>query len=305
MARILITGASGLLGINIALQLSGKHQVTGVVYSQKLEGVPFNPVQADLSEPMEVASVVKQVSPELIINCAAMADVDACENSPEDAVRINTLLPEQLAILAQKTDMKFLHISTDAVFDGIEGGYVEDDLPNPLSVYARSKHEAEIAVQLAYPHALIARVNFYGFSLTGKRSLAEFFLYNLAAGSTMKGFTDVHFCPLLVQDLGEILVRMIEASSAGIYHVVSPEGISKYDFGVQIAQAFDLNEKLISPSSIADSNLQAQRSPNLTLRIDKLIHDLGITPPSQAQGIQRFRNLYKQGYPQKLKTYLA
>lgn len=305
MAHILITGASGLLGINLALQLSGQHRVTGVVYSQELEGVSFGTLQADLSEPMEVSSVVKQVSPDLIINCAAMADLDACENSPEYAVRINTLLPEQLAIFARKTDMKFLHISTDAVFDGIKGGYTEDDLPNPLSVYARSKHEAEIAVKRAYPNALIARVNFYGFSLTGKRSLAEFFLYNLAAGSSMKGFTDVQFCPLLVQDLGEILDRMIEASFSGIYHVVSPEEISKYDFGVQIAKAFDLNEKLISPSSIAESNLQAQRSPNLTLRIDKLIHDLSITPPSQAQGIQRFRNLYKQGYPQKLMTYLA
>jgi dTDP-4-dehydrorhamnose reductase len=305
VTRILITGASGLLGINVALQLSGKHQVTGVVYSQELKDVPFDTLQADLSEPIEVSGLVNEVSPELIINCAAMADLDACENSPEDAVRINTLLPEQLATLAKKAGMKFLHISTDAVFDGIKGGYTEDDIPNPVSVYARSKYEAEIAVQRTYPNALIARVNFYGFSLTGKRSLAEFFLYNLVAGSTMKGFTDVHFCPLLVQDLGEILVRMIEASFAGIYHVVSPEGISKHDFGVQIAKAFDLNEKLILPSSIADSNLKAPRSPNLTLRIDKLIHDLGITPPSQAQGIQRFRNLYKQGYPQKLKTYLA
>jgi len=305
VARILITGASGLLGINLALQFSQKHQVMGVVYSQELKGVPFDTLQADLSEPIEVSSVVNEVSPEVIINCAAMADLDACENSPQDAVRINTLLPEQLATLAQKAGMKLLHISTDAVFDGKKGSYTEDDLPNPLSIYARSKHEAEIATQRAYPNTLIARVNFYGFSLTGKRSLAEFFLYNLAAGSSIKGFTDVHFCPLLVQHLGEILNRMIEASFSGIYHVVSPEEISKYDFGVQIARAFGLNEKLISPSSITDSHLKAQRAPNLTLRIDKLIHDLGITPPSQSQGIQRFSSLYKQDYPQKLKTYLA
>ena len=147
------------------------------------------------------------------------------------AQQINAEMPGSIAVLCKKKGIQLTHISTDAVFDGKMGDYTEEDPPNPLSVYARTKLEGERTVAAEYPNAIIARVNFYGFSLSGKRSLAEFFLNNLIDKKQVNGFVDVMFSPLYVTDLVDTLVKMIEKELSGLYHVVSPESLSKYAFG--------------------------------------------------------------------------
>jgi dTDP-4-dehydrorhamnose reductase len=193
-----------------------------------------------------------------------------------------------------------VHISTDSVFDGLRGDYSEQDLPNPVGVYSRTKLEGELAVAQADPSAIIARVNLFGWSLTGVRSLAEFFFNNLSHGRQVMGFTDVFFCPLLTNHLADILVGMLEKNLNGLYHVVSPECLSKYEFGMRLAQRFNLDKGLINPTSIANSGLKATRSPNLSLRSDKLAHALGESLPRLSTGLDKFYALYKQGYPQML-----
>ena len=93
---------------------------------------------------------------------------------------------------------------------------------------------------------------------------------------------------------------MLESGLSGLYHVLSRDSMSKYEFGVAIARRFGLNEDLIEPKSVLNSNLKAVRSPNLTLKIDKLIHDLVEIPPNISTGIDHFYELYQQGYPQQL-----
>jgi dTDP-4-dehydrorhamnose reductase len=305
MTRILITGASGLLGLNLALYVASHENVFGTVYSHELKNVPFKVIQVDLQDPREIRDCIDEAEPEVIINCAAMANLEACEKEPESAELLNVALPIALAEITQKRKIKLVQISTDAVFDGQRGNYIEEDQPNPLSVYARTKWESEKAVKKTNPDSLIVRVNFYGYSLLGKRSLAEFFLYNLAAGTRVFGFRDVKFCPLLVQDLAPILFEMIKNNLKGIYHIVSPESLSKYDFGVRIANLFDLNEKLVEAVDVNRGGLIASRSPNLTLRIDKLIRDLGKKPPRQKAGLLKFHQLYKEGFPEKMKSFLS
>lgn len=304
MKRILITGASGLLGLNLALQASETTPVVGIVYSNKLVNVPFQVVQADLKDKREVLACIDDSKPDLIINCAALANLEACESDPQSAEILNASLPEWLAMVAKEKSIQLLHISTDAVFDGQKGNYSEEDLPHPLSVYAQTKFDGEKAVAQINPQALIVRVNFYGFSLMGKRSLAEFFLYNLAAGTRVFGFSDVFFCPLLVQDLGVILLEMVKKNFSGLYHVVSPQALSKYDFGVRIAKLFGLNEELVESVSVSQGGLTARRSLNLTLKIDKLKRDLGLPIPDQQTGMRNFKKLFDDGYPEKLRSFL-
>jgi dTDP-4-dehydrorhamnose reductase len=305
MTRFLITGISGLLGLNLALCAASDEIVFGTVYSHELKNVPFIVNQVDLRDSREIRDCVEDADPEVIINCAAMANLDACEKEPETAELLNTNLPIALAEIAKKRNIKLLHISTDAVFDGQRGSYVEEDLPNPLSVYGHTKLEAEKGVMSVNPDSLIVRVNFYGYSLLGKRSLAEFFLYNLAAGTRVFGFSDVHFCPLLVQDLASILFAMIKKNLKGTYHVVSPESLTKHDFGVKIAHLFDLNENLVEAVNVGEGGLSAQRSPNLTLRIDKLLRDLGQNPPGQDESLLKFHQLFEEGFPEKLRAFIS
>ncbi len=232
-----------------------------------------------------------------------MANIDQAETQPELAQRINAELPGEIAGEMRKTGGMMVHISTDSVFDGQRGNYTETDEPNPINVYARTKLAGEQAVLQANPDAIVARVNFYGWSLSGKRSLAEIFFNNLSAGKRMYGFTDVYFCPLQVNILGEILLEMAERQLKGLFHVVSSEALTKYDFGVRVAHLFGLDKSLIQPVSWQEAGLQAARSPKLTLNSDKLAGALGRVLPAQEPGLRRFLSLYREGVQAQIRSY--
>jgi dTDP-4-dehydrorhamnose reductase len=298
--RILITGASGLLGLNLALETSAAHQVYAQAHSRPLHAESFTTVQLDLLAPGEVQRLLDLAQPDWVIHCAALADIDACERDPQQARQLNSEIPRLLARYVARGGARLLHVSTDAVFDGVSGGYTEEDEPHPLSVYARTKLDGERAVAEEDPQALIARVNLFGWSLSGHRSLAEFFFNKLNAGERCKGFTDVLFCPMLANDLGLLFLKMLEAGLSGLYHAVGSECISKYDFGCRIARIFGFDESLVVPTRIADSGLLAARSPNLTLSTTKLSRALGSPLPGVSTGLAKFYTQYQQGYAQKL-----
>jgi dTDP-4-dehydrorhamnose reductase len=304
MKRLLITGASGLLGLNLALAACDQgYTVTGVVHDHRLKGTPFEVCVCDLAHPAGISKLIEEADPDVIVHCAAVANLEAAEAAPQLAQRLNAEIPGQLARTAATHGIRFVHISTDAVFDGARGGYSEEDTPNPLSVYGRSKLAGEQAVAAADPDALITRVNFYGWSLSGQRSLAEWFLNSLSKRQAVNGFIDVYFCSLLVNDLAALLLKMISRGVSGIYHVVNRDCISKYAFGVALARQFGLDESLISPVSVHNSGLVAQRSPNLTLRTGKLTSLLGDVLPDQTECLQRFYQLYQQGFPARIRAY--
>lgn len=295
--RILVTGASGLLGINLALEASREHSVVGLVKDNRLKTNVFSVIQGDLLVPGTAERLLDDIQPDWVIHCAALANLDACEADPVRAQQLNSEVPRKLAQLVARSGARLLHVSTDAVFDGQRGDYTEEDRPNPIGVYSRTKLEGEQAVLEANVKAIVARVNLFGYSLGGKRSLSEFFLNNLQAGKTCLGFTDVHFCPLLANDLGLIFLRMLELGLSGLYHVVSSECLSKYEFGLRIARRFGLDEDLIQPTTVTRAGLRAARSPNLSLRADKLTQALGAPPPTVDAGLERLYQLYQADYP--------
>lgn len=301
MKRLLVTGASGLLGLHLALHEKERRAVCGVVNRQALAEPPFQVVQADLTEEGTAEKIIEQFKPDLMVHCAAMADIDACEKNPEKAAVVNGEVPGRLARLAGESGFQFIHISTDAVFDGERGDYSESDAVNPLSVYAATKLAGEQSVTAENPQALIARVNFYGWSLSGRRSLAEFFYNNLKEGRQVNGFTDVFFCPLMVADLCDILMEMAAVGLSGLYHVVSPQAVAKYEFGRRIAGLFGFDPDLVRPISVNESGLAARRSPRLTLLPDKLQKDLRIELPDQNAGLARFFSEYEAGVPAMLR----
>lgn len=301
--KILVTGASGLLGLNLSLGMIGTHTIVGVDRS-KLAGTPFELIKADLLEPGACSRLIDEVHPDAVIHTAANANVDACESDPPGARRLNAEFPGQLAELCAMRGVRMVHISTDAVFDGTkDSAYTEEDNPNPLSVYARTKLDGERAVLSVNPDAIVARVNFFGWSLSGTRSLAEFFYGNLSREHRVSGFIDVWFCPLFVGDLADTLVRMLVKGLSGLYHVVGSEALTKYDFGVKIARQFGFDEGLIRPISVEESGLTARRSRKLRLSVHKLSTDLGMEFPSVSTGIEKFYTQYQQGYPQKMRSY--
>ena len=289
-----------MLGLNLALEAAKQHTVFGTVNSHPIKTKAFEVLRVNLLDPDEMDRVVTYANPDWVIHCAALANLEACEANPALAKQLNTDLPEKLATIVARGGARLLHVSTDAVFDGQRGNYTEDDQPEPLSVYARTKFDGEKVVAAVKPEAIVARVNLFGWSLSGKRSLAEFFYNNLVAGKQVMGFTDVYFCPLLANDLAKIFIEMLTAGLQGLYHVVSSDCISKYEFGLKLSRQFDLDWKLISPTSVTEGGLKAIRSPNLTLKSDKLAKAIHNPLPGLSTGMKRFYTLYQQGYPQKL-----
>ena len=301
--RILVTGASGLLGLNLSLGMIETHTIVGVDRS-KLTDTPFELVQADLLQAGACSRLIDQICPDAVIHTAALANLEACEENPQEAQHLNADLPGDLAEVCEKRDVQLIHISTDSVFDGTkEGIYAESDTPSPPGVYSATKLQGEQNVLSAHPKAAVARVNFFGWSLSGNRSLSEFFYNKLSAGQKCNGFSDVYFCTMFVGDLAETLVRMLEKSLSGLYHTVGSEAITKYEFGVRIARQFGFDERLIRPISVEESGLTAKRSHNLRLSVHKLSTDLGIDIPGVSTGIEKFYTQLQQGYPQKMRSY--
>jgi dTDP-4-dehydrorhamnose reductase len=301
--RILVTGASGLLGLNFGLQMVTAHEIIGVDRS-KLAGTPFRLIKADLLDPDVEHRILDEVRPDAVIHTAANANVDSCESDPAGARQLNSDLPGELAKSCAERGIRMIHISTDAVFDGTKDGiYTESDIPNPMGVYTQTKLDGEKAVLATMPDAAVARVNFFGWSLSGTRSLSEFFFNNLSAGRHCNGFTDVYFCPMFVGDLAETLIKMLAHKLSGIYHVTGSEVLSKYDFGLLIARKFGFDKSLVIPISVEESGLKAKRSHNLRMSIHKLSTDLGEEIPIVSTGIDEFYTQYQQGYPQKMRSY--
>ena len=301
--RLLITGASGLLGINLAMEATREHEVIGVDRG-KLKSAPFQVLRADILKMDEINSTLDATNPNWMVNCAALANLEKCEADPLQARNLNTDLPGELATVCAKRNIHFVHISTDSVFDGTrEGAYTEEDEPSPPGVYSQTKLDGERVVEQANPQAIIARVNFYGWSLGARRSLAEFFVNNLSEGKNVNGFTDVIFCPIWVNHLSHLLIEMLKKDLHGLYHVVGARAMSKYQFGVEVARTFGLRENLISPQSVERSGLTAKRSHNLWLSTHKLSTDLEHEIPRFSTGLDGFYTQFQQSYPQKIRGY--
>ena len=196
----------------------------------------------------------------MILHCAALANLDQAEPNPELAQRINAEVPGELAASRRpgwSSDGPHFHrcgFRRDRA-----GNYSETDEPHPINVYARTKLAGEQAVLAANPDAIVARVNFYGWSSgrtaqPGRDYSSTTFL--LASGCS--GFTDVFFCPLQVNVLGEILLKMAAAQAERDLSCGQPRSLSKYDFGCRIARQFGLDEGLIQPVSWEEAGLEGR-----------------------------------------------
>ena len=301
--KLLITGVSGLLGINLAMEAMGEHDVVGVDRG-KLKSAPFRVFNIDLLVREALDAILDKTQPDWLVNCAALTNLEVCEQHPEEARLVNVDVPAQLANATVERGIRFVHISTDAVFDGEKkDAYTEEDTPNPPGVYSQTKLDSEHAVLSINPEAIVARVNFFGWSLSNSHSLSEFFFNSLSEGKNVNGFTDIIFCPILVNATARLLLEMLAKNLSGLYHVVGPQAMSKYQFGVEIARAFGLREGLISPRSVLQSSLTAKRSPNLWLSTHKLSTDLGHKIPSFSTSLGEFYTQFQQGYPQKIRSY--
>jgi dTDP-4-dehydrorhamnose reductase len=191
------------------------------------------------------------------------------------------------------------------VFDGARGNYSESDTPAPVNVYARTKLQGEKEVLRQIPAAAIARVNLYGWNAQNKNSLAEWILKQLTDGKIVPGFSDVSFCPMLANDLAEILLAMLDRKLSGLYHVVGSEAITKYEFARRVASAFSFDPEQVVAARMVDANLKAPRPRNTSLNTEKISTALIHSMPSVDAGLRKFVELRESGFADRIKSHLT
>lgn len=289
----LVTGSTGLLGANAMLDLAATESVVGVARTLP-NGTGTGRFEVDLASATQRDGLVERSGARVVLHTAAVSSIEACESDPAFARQLNVDAAADLARQAAGASVAFVHISTDAVFDGRRGGYSEDDPPSPATVYGRTKRDAEIAVLDANPAALVARVNFYGWSPSGTRSLAEYFHGRLSAGLQAPGFQDVVVSTLYVRTLIDRLRRLVARDATGLVHVVNDEPISKYEFGRSLAQAFGYDPALVIAARSSD-HLSVARGAHLDLDTSRLRRLLGGLSTDQASGFDALAVDYRGG----------
>jgi dTDP-4-dehydrorhamnose reductase len=219
----------------------------------------------NLEDVNRLAIQLDEIAPDLVVHTAGLTSVDRCEEDPVGARHANAVLARNVAEATASRHIKLVHISTDHLFAGTRSGYREDDTPEPLNEYARSKLLAEEWVVQADPGALIVRTNFFGWSHAGRQSFSDWIIYSLRAGKTITLFDDVYFTPILADTLATVSHRLVEHASGGIFNLVGDERVSKYEFAVRLAQAFDLPGTLIQRGKIRGAGLYAKRPSDMSL----------------------------------------
>ncbi len=270
MKNILITGGSGLLATNWAQIQRSNYNITLGLHNRiiSLEGVNIQKIYLDSIEDFEL-DIIK-VNPDIIIHTAALSNVEQCEKNEHLANHINVKITENIAYLCKKYDIKLVHISTDHLFKGDQSLLVETSSPSPLNVYARTKAEAELKALTICPNSLIIRTNFFGWGPIYKHSFSDTIIKTLNNGSIISLFNDVFYTPILISELVKIVHKLLEINESGIFHVFGKEKISKYDFGIKLANIFNLNSSLIKPISIKERIDLVKRPSDMSLANSRL-----------------------------------
>lgn len=300
VTTILITGSNGLLGQKLVYNLLGRNRSGAqfnIIATSKgdnrlriQDGYVYQSL--DITDEQEVKQVFAKYTPDVVINTAAMTNVDACENNRDQAKQLNVdavgyQVKALEALRSADYDPHYIHLSTDFIFDGENGPYGEDDTPNPLSWYAQTKLDAEKVVEAsALRWAILRTIIVYGVADFMSRSNVVLWAREaLSKGQKINVVDDQFRSPTLAEDLAEGCVLCAEKGAQGIYHVSGKDVMSILELVHAVADFWQLDKTLITPVKSSTINQPAKRPPRTGFIIDKAQQTFGYTPRSFREGL--------------------
>ncbi|MBM4174855.1 MAG: SDR family oxidoreductase [Ignavibacteria bacterium] len=288
--RILIVGCNGLLGQALVESLSRANNdelLLASVEDNFVGNSNFPYVQLDISKRNEAKKVVLDFFPDIVINAAAYTNVDGCEDNKELAWNINVNGAKYLVEGCRVVDAKLIHLSTDFIFDGINGPYSELDKPNPISYYGRTKLGSENEIKIGGIPFTIVRTNvIYGIQKGIKKDFVQWVVENLREEKKINVVTDQMNNPAFVNDLADGIILTIDKKKPGIFNIGGIELISRYDFAGKIAEVFDLDKNLINPILTSQLNQKAKRPLKGGLIILKAQSELNFKPHTLKENLK-------------------
>ncbi len=278
---LLVTGASGFLGWHICNAATQAWRV--VACYNATQPAAMNAVELrclDLCDSRSVSACFDRVKPDAVIHAAALSQPNACEVDPGQSQSVNVDATRQLAELCRHADIPLVFTSSDLVFDGQSPPYREDDATSPIAVYGRHKVLAEQAVLGLVPKGIVCRMPLMFGDRDGEpASFMGPWLRMLRDGGGLTLFVDEVRTPVSGHSAATGILLVLAAGARGIFHMGGSESISRYDFGVKLAEAFDLPSDSIRKAALADITMAAPRSPDVSLDSQKSFA-LGYAPGS-------------------------
>jgi dTDP-4-dehydrorhamnose reductase len=284
MKRILVTGASGLVGSYFCRLL----QEFDAYFLNHSGVVSEKSLVANLSDGESFLRTLKAIRPDIIVHLAAMTNVDKCEVEKEEADRVNHIPLKYLSRYLDENNSCFaLYVSTDYIFDGLSGSYNESDVPMPVNWYGTTKLHGETEISLSRStNWCIARTSTpYGIH-DKKESFPLFVIKNLSSGKEVAAVTDQITSPTHTGNLANMLLEILERKMTGIIHVAGGSKLSRYEQAVMIARIFGLDDTLIKPVAIKDIKWKAPRPQNSSLSISKATDTLINKPIEYEKGLR-------------------
>lgn len=290
--KALILGANGLLGQYLVRVFADDYEVLAVARQSAPRdpraGVHYQ--SCDIADRAEIKKLVKNFIPNYILNAAAFTDVDGSETQREVCWRVNATAVGYLAEAARAIEARLVHVSTDCVFDGTAAPYTEEGRPHPLGYYGKAKLAGENAVTASgASYALARTMILYGIGKNIRPNFVTWLLGQLRAGQKVRIVYDQFGNPTLAGELAIALRKLAESKQNGIFHLSGAETMARYDFAVQVARMFELDEKLIHPVTTAELGQVAKRPANSGFDISKAQRELGVTMSNVVEGLRKFR----------------
>ena len=286
--KILITGASGLLGSKLAeLATHSGHEVYSLYYSHIC--TLGNPVKADITNRVGLLKIFADTGPEVVIHTASVTDVDLCESNPELAVKVNSEGTSSVSKACEETRSYLIYVSTDYVFDGTRGDYSETDQPNPINVYGKSKLRGEQEVTRSCPQGCIARSSvIYGWGRSYRANFATWVYSRLKANERTRVVTDQFASPTLNSHLARMLLEVAERRISGTLHLAGSTRISRFEFAAKLAKRIGLDQNLLIPVQADASGWRAKRPRDSSLNVSKARGLLANKPITLDEGLDEF-----------------
>lgn len=301
-SSILITGGSGLLALNWALTVRDHYSVTLGLHEREISLAGVEGRRIDLESVNHLMRTLEAVQPQAVIHTAGLTSVEACEAKPDLAHHINVELAVNVAQACAKLGLPLVHISTDHLFSG-EASLVDETHPvMPINAYGQTKAEAESRVLEAHPQAIVMRTNFYGWGPSYRRSFSDVIIEALRAGKRLTLFKDVFYTPILIETAALAVHDLINLKACGIFHVVGDGRISKYEFGLKIAEKFNLDSSLITSGFLADQVSLVQRPCDMSLSNQKICNLLGKKLGGVDEHIVRLYQQEQTGLAREIQT---
>lgn len=295
-SRVLVTGANGLLGQALVRVLAAEPRYDVLATSRDSEffgaGASCGFTTLDVTDHAGVNAVFEDFAPGVVVNCAAMTQVDACESDRERCWQVNVDAVDNLARQCRTTGTRFVQLSTDFVFDGENGPYRESDRPRPVNFYGRSKLASENVSREAGEGrwSVVRTILVFGSEARLSRSnIVLWVVGELSAGREIRVVTDQYRTPTYNADLAAGIERLIRSNGFGIYHMSGTDLMSVHEFAITIADALGLDSSLVRATDGSTFRQPARRPPRTGFDVTKAVTELGYHPRSVADALAHLR----------------